>query len=268
MPRTPKNYADLTGIRALVTRPHARAAELCARIEKLGGEAVQFPVIEISAPHDTNALAKAVAQLRRGDVAIFISVEAVEGAVTCMQRLGLRMPHGVHVGVVGEKTAQACTRAGMKAEFVARALGGSENLLDEMRDFDVGGKNAFIFRGQSGREYFRRAMKSRGANVRYVESYRRVLSKIPAEPLLQRMRAREIDAVLVTAASLWDALWSRCATAENLLGAIPVFAYSARIAEHCKRTGARETYAAARASDAALVAALAAWAREKRRAHA
>jgi len=259
--------AALHGVRALVTRPRARAGALRDMIEQRGGEAILFPAIDIAAPRDPAELAAALAELARIDLAIFVSAAAIESAAGVMREHGMQIPRSTRIAAIGPKTAAACARAGRCADFVARARSDSEGLLDELRGFDAAGKNVLIFRGQSGREHLRRALETRGAAVRHVETYRRRLAAPPIAPLLQRWRAREIDAVLITGATLWDALSRQLGGARGLLEATPVIAYSARIAEHCRRGGACEVRSAARPSDDALVAALADWAAAARAAH-
>ncbi|MGR3914131.1 MAG: uroporphyrinogen-III synthase [Gammaproteobacteria bacterium] len=242
------------------TDSRARAGALRGMIEHRGGAAILFPVAGIAAPRDRAALAAELAELARINMMIFISAAAIESTGGVMREHGLRIPRSTRIAAIGPKTAAACARAGRCADFVARARSDSEGLLDELRGFDAAGKRVLIFRGQSGREHLRRALESRGAAVRHIETYRREPAAPPLAPLLQRWRGGEIDAVLITGATLWDALSHRLGGARGLLEATPVFAYSARIAAHCRRAGAREVHSAVRPSDDALVAALAEWA--------
>ena len=69
--------APLQGVGVLVTRPRAQAAELVAEVERAGGTAICFPVIEIAA-RDPQAIARDEAALGHPDITIFVSRNAVE----------------------------------------------------------------------------------------------------------------------------------------------------------------------------------------------
>ncbi len=265
--------APLAGIGVLVTRPAGRGANLGARIEKLGGEAVAFPVINIAPPADEGALLAAVEGLGEIDLVIFVSVHAVNGVATLLRprlrQRSVRIPAGTRVAAVGPKTAAQCARAGIAVDFVARERIDSEGLLAELRGFDVAGKKVRIFRGQSGRETLKQGLEARGAGVRYVESYRREIADPPPEPLqplLKRWRAGQIHLVVVSSAAVLDALRTLLGPCNRgLLEETPVCAYSRRVAEYCRAAGAgagarAEILAAEKPTDESAVAAIVEWA--------
>ncbi len=107
--------APLAGIGVLVTRPAGRGANHGARDDKLGAEAVDFPVIAIAPPADEGALLAAVEGLGEIDLVIFVSVHAVNGVATLLRRRlrqrSVRIPAGTRVAAVGPKTAAQCARA-------------------------------------------------------------------------------------------------------------------------------------------------------------
>ncbi|MGI9311778.1 MAG: uroporphyrinogen-III synthase [bacterium] len=255
----------LSGMRVLVTRPADQAASLCARIERCGGEAIRFPVIEIVPPRDPAALSRALDDLAEADLAVFVSANAVARVGALLRRRGLALG-AARVAAVGPRTAAQCAREGVAVDFVARERIDSEGLLEALRDFDVADKKVLIFRGDGGRELIERALSARGASVRYVETYRRARADLGVAPLLTRWRARGVDAVAVTSIAVADALWRTLgADGRALLARTPIFAYSARVAEHCRKLGAAHAHAAARPDDDALVGAIIAWAARRMR---
>jgi len=84
----------LQGRRILVTRPAAQAGTLAGLIAEYGGEAVCFPLIEISAADDLDALRQAISQLDDYSLAFFISPNAV--AYSLPQILAARLAGGRH----------------------------------------------------------------------------------------------------------------------------------------------------------------------------
>ena len=65
--------AALSGRAIVITRPREHAARLADAVRAAGGEPVLFPAIEILPASDRDALARAIANLDRCDLAIFVS---------------------------------------------------------------------------------------------------------------------------------------------------------------------------------------------------
>jgi uroporphyrinogen-III synthase len=68
----------LEGCRVLVTRPRARAEELCFLLEDEGAEVVVLPLLELEPPSDTRALRAAAETLGRFTWVAFASAAGVE----------------------------------------------------------------------------------------------------------------------------------------------------------------------------------------------
>src|SRR6185295_14314756 len=119
----------LFGKRILVTRPKPQANELVDRLEAMGAQAIEAPMIRIAPPEDYGPLDNACARAGEFDWIVFSSANAVEAFV---QRLletpqDLRVLKGVRLGVVGPATAERLTRLGLKvdlapAEFRAESM--------------------------------------------------------------------------------------------------------------------------------------------------
>ena len=266
---TTPQTAALAGLRVLVTRPGAAGESLARRIEQHGGEAVLFPVIDIEPPVDETRLRNALRDLADADraapdLAIFVSVHAAHAVAARLKALGLKIPAAAQVAAVGPKTAAACAAAGIRVDAGPAARIDSEGLLDALRTVDLTGNRALIFRGQAGREALARGLRARGASVRHVAAYRRRITARPVAPLVERWRGGGIDAILVSSAAVWDALRELLGGVpggRDLPAATPVFAYSRRVAAHCRARGAATVTAAAQPLDESALDALIAWAR-------
>lgn len=154
----------LAGIGVLVTRPAHQAAALATAIEAAGGRAFLFPAIEI-VPRPTRAIADDAARLRRPDITIFVSANAV--------RYGLDYAGAARIGAIGPATAAAIEAAGRPVDIQPNGGFDSEHLLAEPELNDVAGKTIRIVRGQSGRELLARSLLARGAAVEYLGVYMR-----------------------------------------------------------------------------------------------
>ena len=260
---TASGAGRLAGIGVLVTRPAGRAAGLSARITGHGGRAMRFPAIDITPPQDHRALLGTLRQLKQVDLVIFVSVHAVHGVAALLRRHRLRIPEPTRVAVVGPESAAQCVQADIRVDFVPDARIDSEGLLEALGGFGVAGKSVVIFRGQSGRDLIKAGLEARGAEVRYVESYRRKVANPPPASLLASWRNREIHALVATSVAVVDALGELLGPHNRaLLHGTPIFTYSQRVAAHCRETGFTQIHTAETPDDASLVDALIRWAEE------
>lgn len=251
----------LAGISVLVTRPRDQAAALGTRIKQYGGKAIIFPAIEITPPHDADAMLSVLGNLAQVDLMIFVSVHAVHGVTELLRQHRLQIPPTVRIAAVGPKTELQCEQAGLRVDFAARLHIHSEGLLDELRSFEVAGKNILIFRGQDGREWLKQTLESRGAQVRYVESYQRKVTDRPVTELLQHWHRNEIDLVLVSSGAVLDALRQILGRQNQaLLEKTPILAYSQRLAAECRKAGMiAEILVAEKPTDESAVKTIIAW---------
>ena len=166
-PRTP---GPLEGVGVIVTRPQRQAAVFAAKIGALGGVPIVWPAIVILPPADTAPLARAHAILAAYDIAIFVSVNAVEfGAPPAA-----RWPAHTVAYAPGPGTAEALVAAGIPNPQVPLTSLDSEGLLELPSLADVTSKRVVVFRGEGGREFLGNTLRARGATVDHVPCYRRV----------------------------------------------------------------------------------------------
>ena len=164
----------LQGVGVLVTRPRTQATELISAIEKAGGTAWCFPVLEI-APFEALDIRNSVSHLGQPDIVIFISRNAVEHGIT--------FADDAKIAVIGPATARAVKAAGRVVDISPAEGYDSEHLLAEPELRDVAGKCVRIIRGTEGRELLAEELKKRGATVEYLSVYERRLPKVDAESL-------------------------------------------------------------------------------------
>lgn len=237
------------------------AQQLGACIEAQGGAPIVFPVIEIQPPSNPHEVRSALRALERRQVAllIFTSVHAVKHIAAQLRGARLTLPPQARIAAVGPQTAHQCAREFQRVDFVAEQSIDSEGLLAALHSFDCAEQNIVIFRAQAGREHLKQSLESRGAQVQYVESYRRVRATAAVAPLIAKWRARKIDVVVATGVFAIDALMQLLGEHSTLLLNTPICTYSARIADHCRQLGARGEIITTQPGDRAVVDALIAW---------
>jgi uroporphyrinogen-III synthase len=189
----------LAGLGVVITRPRAAAESLAAALAAAGARPFVFPALAIEPPSDTAAVAIALESLPECDLAIFVSVNAVEQGLAAARRRG-PWPARTRVAAIGDATAQALRNYGFDAVISPAGRHDSESLLalDPLKA--VGGRKILIFRGEGGRELIQETLVSRGASVTYVECYRRVRPAGDPAPLLAAWARGDIHAVSVLSA--------------------------------------------------------------------
>ena len=246
----------LAGRSVLVTRPAHQAAALAQAIRAAGGDALVFPALAIEAvPADE--LAASLAQVREADIVLFISPNAAQFGMAAIQTGG-GLPASVEVFAVGPGTARALRERNLGGVVVPDGQD-SEALLALPQLQQVAGKRVVIVRGVGGRPLLADTLAARGAQVHFMECYRRVRPQADAASLLARWRAGGIDAVTVTSAETLDNLAALLGEAGRpLLLHTPLFAPHEKIADAARRFGIAQVVATP-GGDAGLVAGLLNW---------
>jgi uroporphyrinogen-III synthase len=258
----PSDSAPLEGVGVLVTRPAHQAGHLCRLIEQQGGTAIRFPVLEIAEPTDPEALRAAARRLEHFDYAVFVSANAVSRALEHV--LAVReWPASVPIAVVGRRSAEELQRFGLRAAVFPPQGFSSEALLALPEMQRVEGRHIVVFRGDAGRELLAQTLRERGAEVEYVQAYRRLRPRVSAESLLQRWRSGDIDIALANSAESLENLSAMVGEeGRGLLRQTRLLVVSERMLPVVSRLGfAREPLVAENATDEAVLGALVAWKR-------
>lgn len=163
----------LSGMAVLVTRPEAQAESLCRRLQALGANVYRLPTLAIEPLPLDDALRGELGWAATADWLVFVSPNAVEIGLDALRRAGLSPADGCRIAVVGPGSAQALERRGLSVHLCPEQGFDSEALL--AADWDVAGRRVAIIRGVGGRELLGETLGGRGATVRFVEVYRRVL---------------------------------------------------------------------------------------------
>lgn len=188
---------ELEGRTIVVTRPVNQAEGLCKLIEVHGGTAFRFPTQQILPPEDSGEIDEALMDFPETDIALFVSPNAVEYTMLLAEAHD-ELLEGPVFGAVGRTTKKALEAHGIEVAILPEERFDSEGMLATPELNDVEGKTITIFRGNSGRELLAETLEARGAEVSYVECYRRVKPKSDPSELLEKLNSGEIDTITVT----------------------------------------------------------------------
>ena len=244
---------DLAGLNVLVTRPAEQASVLAEAIQQARGRPIRFPALEILGPEDKHQVSKTLADLSVFDLLIFVSANAVRYAFPLMpDNIPLELP----IAAIGNRTASALEEVGLSPTLQPTTDFSSEGLLALPPLACVQDKNILIVRGNGGRETLKTTLQQRGAQVRYVEVYRRQLPQRNPENLLQNW-AQMVDVVTVSSQQTLRNLFTLLGTPGlSLLQQTPLLVVSERIAQYAAEQGCEVIYVAASALDADILSTL------------
>jgi len=218
----------LNGACVLVTRPEHQAGNLSRLIEQRGGVAVRFPTLEIVS-RDDDRIKSTLANLDGFQWVVFISANAVNFALKANSG---KIPRtkSVRFAAVGQATAQAMKMAGLPVDLVPEYGYNSEALLEMPQLQQVEGQNCLIVRGEGGREQLATTLRSRGAEVDYLEVYKRIIPRMDSSPVVELLAQHRLDVITVTSAEALQNLSLMLGEKNNkLLSLIPLVVVSDRI---------------------------------------
>ena len=243
----------LAGRRIVITRPVAQAQAFAQRVREAGGEPVLFPLLEIAALEQPDALQQAASFLREQAAApvaqsrgltFFVSPNAVRYGVPWLQP---RLP--AQVAAVGMATAAALEQQGIKNIWVSPSFD-SEGLLALPPLQSLSDQRCLIVRGQGGRPLLGDTLRARGAYVHYASAYWRAAAPVNLTADLA------LDAVVITSSEALNYWLAAVRTTPHWF--VPVFASHPRIMAYAQAAQLPNVFACT-PGDAGIVAALCAY---------
>jgi uroporphyrinogen III methyltransferase/synthase len=198
--------APLFGRRIVVTRAREQASELRGRLEALGAEVIELPVIAIE-PVDFQ-----IPPLGSFQWLVLTSVNGVDAFFN--RGLGAdgvdtRALADIRIAAIGPGTARALEQRGIRADLVPERFV-AESLLDA---FPEGSGHVLIARAEVARDVLPDGLRAKGYDVTVLPVYRTVVAE-PDPTALELVRGGKVDACTFTSSS----------TVENfcdVVGALP-----------------------------------------------
>jgi uroporphyrinogen-III synthase/uroporphyrinogen III methyltransferase/synthase len=217
-----KSSGALSGKLIVVTRAPEQAGELARLLEAHGAEVLLCPLVAFGPPPETAALDSALRRLGEFDWLVFSSQNAVRFFEERRRELEVALVWGrPRVAAVGPATAQAAREFGYCVEHVAGQATGMA-LAAEL-NAKIAGKSVLLPRSDRARPDLPEALRAAGAEVIDVVTYLTIPAGQGEEEALARIRAGEVDAIILASPSAFERL------AEQLGGAA-LEALTARVA--------------------------------------
>jgi uroporphyrinogen-III synthase len=250
----------LNGAHILVTRPQHQASHLCRLIEHQHGVAVAFPTLEIIAANDRHQIAATLENLHRFQWVVFISANAVNFALLANDGKidGFR---DVRIAAIGQATAKALTAAGLTANLLPAQGSDSRALLAMPEMHHIAGQRILIVRGVGGLDTLRREFESRGADVDYLDVYKRAIPSVDPAPVVGLLKRNRLDLIIATSGeAVKNLLIMLGEKNQNLALAIPLVVVSERLRQIAEDSGFERILVTDSPSDTAILEKIITWA--------
>lgn len=239
----------------LITRPAQQASTLTKGIKAAGGDVLLFPTLEIQPLALNQENKQKIEQLHQFDIIIFISPNAVNfGLAQILAETAL--PKEILLATIGQGSAKSLAeQLGRQPDIVPSENFNSEGLLATKALQNIQGKRIFIIRGEGGREHLKQTLQSRGAEVEYLNAYRRVKPAISTAMLEQNLQKNQIAAIVITsAASLQNLVELTPEPVVSLLYRVPLVLINQRLVDVAREAGfSNKLIIATEASDEAMI---------------
>ncbi|HEY8552460.1 MAG TPA: uroporphyrinogen-III synthase [Thermaerobacter sp.] len=197
----------LAGWRVAVTRAAEQAGDLAELIGRLGGQALELPLIAVE-PAPGEAELDAELDDPAGSWWVFTSQNAVTALARRLRARGndARALAGARVAAVGEATRRALEGAvGIRPDLIPSEFTGAR-LWDELARRVQPGQRVVWPRGDRAAVEAARPVVEAGAVLRAPVVYRTVLRRHEAAALLDLVAARRVDVVTLASPSACEAL--------------------------------------------------------------
>ena len=243
---------SLQSQRILVTRPVHQAEHLVHLLQRQGKQAIRFPTIAIVPVEDQTAIQKTLASLDKFQWLVFVSTNAVNFAVDANN--GKMVGLSASVAAIGKATVAALLQHGLKVDLIPQSPYNSQALLatDAMQQIDQ--QNILIVHGEGGLDELADGLRDRGAQVEYLDVYRRIVPDIDCSEVNRLLSENKLDVITVTSGEALQNLFIMVASENHQrLLARPLIVISERIRQIAKNIGFKSIAVTGDPSDEAIV---------------
>jgi len=192
----------LWGKRIVVTRSRSQASQLVDRIVDLGGEAVEFPAIEIKKEANLSGLHNAFSHLDSYDWVVFTSVNAVdiffEELISC--GYDIRDLKGIKLAAIGPATRDRLVQKGLKVEVMPGEYR-AEGVIKALTSVSRPGQWVLLPRARGARSVLPEELRKAGLHVNEVFLYEAVVALSVSPQVLNEIKQGNMDYLTFTSSS-------------------------------------------------------------------
>jgi uroporphyrinogen-III synthase len=180
----------LRGVRILVTRAQAQAAELTSLLSAQGAEVIEVPTIEIRPPASYAALDAALCHIAQYDWLVLTSASAVRALFDRLgeAKIAPDKLRALSIAAIGPVTRKAIEEQGLAVAVMPERYV-AESVVDALRD-RVRGRRVLLVRAKIARDVIPAELRKAGAEVGIAEAYETVVPVDAGDRLHEALAAR------------------------------------------------------------------------------
>lgn len=203
----------LSGRRIAVTRPAGSSADWRVRLEALGAEVVELPLIRVTKDVDLNILAEVLQEFGAYEWVVFTSVNGVRYFFEEFIRVheDIRALGLVRIAAVGEATAAALRDLHLRVDLQPKKASGEELALELIKRESIDSAKILIVTGNRNREVLVEKLHEARAIVDQLPVYRTEETNLAADPVAADFRAKGADAILFASPSAVQSFFDQAA---------------------------------------------------------
>ena len=164
--------------KALIIRFKKQNKNLIKSLDENNIGFMLLPLMSIKAL-ESEKIIKSINSISSTDIFIFVSQNAVE---TSYKYLSFK---NSKIVAIGPTTKSKIEKTGVKVNFCPKDNFTSENLLNSNFLKNVKNNNITIVRGDTGRDKLQRELQIRGANVKNLVTYKKIINELTSDEINQ-----------------------------------------------------------------------------------
>jgi len=192
----------LAGKKVIVTRAREQASVLVEKIEQLGAEAVEFPVIKIVEPESYEPFDAILGSINSFKWIVFTSVNGVDCFFNRMKIKGvdIRSLYGCKLCAIGDATADKLKDMGLNVDFVPEKFT-TAYLLEGLLEIVQPGEKVLLARADIASPELYKGLVEAGISCEDLVVYRTVPEDADKDRVLSMIKGGKIDYITFTSSS-------------------------------------------------------------------
>lgn len=203
----------LSGRRIVITRPRDQTVEWRRKLEALGAEVMELPLIRVTRDVNPDTLAEVLAEFGGYEWVIFTSVNGVRHFFGEFLRVhdDIRAFGLARIAAVGEATAAAVREFHLRVELQPKKANGEELARELLSRESMDSAKVLVVTGNLNREVLVQKLEEGRAIVDCLRVYRTEETDLALDPVAGDFRAKGADAILFASPSAAQSFFDQAA---------------------------------------------------------
>jgi len=203
----------LSGRRVVITRPAGQSADWRNRLEALGAEVIELPLIKVSKDVNLDTLAEVLQEFGAYEWLVFTSANGVKYFFEEFIRVhvDIRALGLVRIAAVGEATAAALTDLHLRVDLQPKKASGEELAMELISRESMDSAKVLVVTGNKNREVLVEKLHEARAIVDTLPVYKTEETDLAADPVAGDFKAKGADAILFASPSAVQSFFDQAA---------------------------------------------------------